>query len=171
MVVIGEDWVRWMPIEGFPGYSVNNLGQVRNDATDRILSVRENQFGVPFVGLVRGHQQYQRSLPLLVATAFIPNTSEIWDTPINLDGDRFNCAIENLMWRPRQFAIKYQQQFKYMPESYVEAPLRAIGDDEVFEDTLTAACRYGLLEVDIIASLKKGTPTWPTYQRWEFVKI
>lgn len=165
-----EDWVRWMPVEGFPGYSVNNLGQVRNDNTDRVLAVRENQYGVTFVGLSRGYRQYQRSLALLVANAFIPNSSEIWDTPINLDGDKYNCAVENLMWRPRAFAIRYQQQFKHGPERHVNGPLRAIGDDLVFEDSFTAAMYYGLLEAEIRDSLKNGTPTWPTYQRFEFVK-
>src|SRR3954452_2344535 len=125
----------WVPIRGFPGYSVNPLGQVRNDSTDRILNTRINQYGVPYVGMMREFRQCIRSLPLLVATAFLPEPNEIFDTPINLDGDRSNCNVDNLMWRPRWYAIYYVNQFKERYVNPIEAPVRAVETEEVFGDS------------------------------------
>jgi hypothetical protein len=160
-----EDWV---PIQGFPGYSVSTLGRVRRDSSGRILRIKVNQYGVPYIGLMRDWDQKQRSLALLVARAFIPNTSDIFDTPINLDGDRFNCAVDNLMWRPRWFAVKYNQQFTHGRYSEaIEAPVRAIETGEVFRDSFEASCRYGVLERDLVLSIVHHTVTWPNYMRFE----
>src|SRR3954471_5642740 len=102
----------WRPVETFPGYSINPLGQVVRDATGRLLVPRYNQYGVPYVGLMREWEQCIRSLPRLVANAFVPRPSEFFDTPIQLNGDPTNCQVDNLMWRPRQYAVLYKRQFE-----------------------------------------------------------
>ena len=157
----------WVPVQHFPGYSINPLGQVRKDSTGRVLHTRLNQYGVPYVGLMREWRQCIRSLPRLVATAFLPMPNAIFDTPINLDGDRTNCSVDNLMWRPRWYAIYYVNQFKDRYDHPIDAPVRAIETEEVFEDSLHAACRYGLLEREVVLSVLNHTPTWPTYQMFE----
>lgn len=160
----------WVPIRNFPGYSVNPLGQVRNDSTDRLLNMRINQYGVPYVGMMREFRQCIRSLPLLVATAFLPEPNEIFDTPINLDGDRSNCAAGNLMWRPRWYAVWYVNQFKDPYAHPILAPVRALETEEIFNNSLDAACRYGLLEREVVMSVHNKTPTWPTYQTFELAQ-
>jgi hypothetical protein len=158
----------WEPIRGFPGYSINRLGQVQKDSTRRILAVQINQYGVPYIGLMRDWKQHQRSLAKLVARAFVPNESDIFDTPINLDGDRFNCAVDNLMWRPRWFAVKYNQQFTHNRyQEPIGASVRAIETGEVFRDSFRAACRYGVLERDVVRSVLTGKVTWPNYMSFE----
>lgn len=159
----------WRPIEGFPGYSVNSLGHVRNDGTGRLLTTRLNQYGVPYVGLMRDWKQHIRSLPRLVARAFLSTPSDIFDTPINLDGNRTNCAIDNLMWRPRWYAVLYIRQFEERYENPIEEPIKATNDDEIFYNSFEAACRYGLLEREVVMSVVNTTPTWPTYQFFEIV--
>lgn len=159
----------WAPIRGFPGYSVSTLGRVRRDSTGHILGVKVTQYGVAYVGLMREWDQHQRGLALLVAKAFLPPPSEVFDTPINLDGDRFNCAVDNLMWRPRWFAIKYHQQFKERYWKPVRVPVRARETGEVFQDSFDAACRYGLLERDLVLAIEHNTVTWPTYQTFELI--
>jgi hypothetical protein len=162
----------WVPVSNFPGYSVNPLGQVRKDSTGRVLHTRLNQYGVPYVGLMREWQQCIRSLPRLVATAFLPPSNAIFDTPINLDGDRTNCAVDNLMWRPRWYAIRYLNQFD--EERYphpIQAPVRAMETGEVFDNSLAAACRYGLLEREVVMSVLNKVPTWPTYQMFELAHV
>jgi hypothetical protein len=37
----------------------------------------------------------------------------------------------------------------------------------VFDDSLAAACRYGLLEREVVLSILNQTPAWPTYQTFE----
>lgn len=157
----------WVPVKNFPGYSVSPLGQVRKDSTGRPLHIRLNQYGVPYVGLMREWRQCIRSLPRLVAIAYLPVPNDIFDTPINLDGDRSNCAVENLMWRPRWYAVKYVRQFEERYDHPIEAPVFAIDTDEVFVDSLSAACRYGLLEREVVLSILNRTPAWPTYQMFE----
>lgn len=156
-----EDWV---PVQGFPGYSVDSLGQVRRDSSGRVLRPKINQYGVPYVGLMKDWEQKQRSLALLVAKAFIPRALEAFDTPINLDGDRLNCSVENLMWRPRWFAIQYNRQFRERYEHPIERPIRDEKDEEVLPGSLAVAIRYGLLERDVVLSILNRTYAWPTYQ-------
>jgi hypothetical protein len=157
----------WVLVEGFPKYSVNSLGHVRRDSFNRILHPHSNQTESVYVSLMRNGQQNQRSLALIVAKAFLPPPTPPFDTPINLNGDRWDCAVDNLMWRPRWFAIRYHHQFKEPYERPVEAPLRARGEKEVFPDSISAACRYGLLERDVVMSLSHNTYAWPTYQIFE----
>jgi NUMOD4 motif len=163
---LAELWVR---IADFPRYSVSSLGRVRRDANDRLIQPQINQFDVPYVGLMREGWQYNRSLPLIVATAFVPKPElyDTFDTPISLDGDRTNCRADNLMWRPRWFAIQYHQQFKFPPTRPLEAPLRDLGTDEVYQGSFDAAVRHGLLERDLVESIEKRTYVWPTYQMFD----
>lgn len=157
----------WRPVEGFPGYSVNPLGQVIRDSTGRAIKPRLNQYGVPYIGLMRGWQQHIRSLPRLVAKTFLPKPSAIFDTPIQLDGNPRNCRADNLMWRPRHYAVKYKNQFRRRYDNPINAPIIAVGDDEVFPNSLEAAKRYGLLEREVVLSILNNTVAWPTYQRFE----
>jgi hypothetical protein len=160
----------WVPVEEFPGYSVNQLGQVRKDSTERVLHTRINQYGVPYVGMMRGMKQHIRSLPRLVAIAFLPTRNEIFDTPINLDGDRTNCHVDNLMWRPRWYAIRYFNQFDERYDHPIDGAVRAVDTGEQFPDSFSAGCRYGLLEREVVLSILNNTLAWPTYQRFELLE-
>lgn len=160
----------WHPVPGFPGYSVNPLGQVMRDSTGRLLVPRYNQYGVPYVGLMRSWQQCIRSLPRLVARAFLQPPSDIFDTPIQIDGDPANCRIDNLMWRPRWYAILYKRQFEERYDRPLNSPIHAVNEGEHFSNSLEAACRYGLLEREVVLSILNRTPAWPTYQYFELVE-
>ena len=133
----------WETIEHFPEYSVSDHGRIRTDKTGRILALNENQFGLLQVGLMRDGEQKHRSVPLLVAKAFIPQSPGPFDTPINLDGDRHNNHVSNLAWRPRWFAIKYNQQFRYPYENPILAPVVELKTGEVSENSTECAKRYG----------------------------
>lgn len=161
----------WYPVNGFPGYSVNPLGQVRRDSNGRILVPRYNQYGVPYVGLMREWQQCIRSLPRLVARTFLQPPSEIFDTPIQIDGDPANCRVDNLMWRPRWYAILYKRQFDDRYDNPIDVPVKARNERERFPNSLEAACRYGLLEREVVLSVLNRTPAWPTYQYFEYVEM
>jgi hypothetical protein len=158
---------RWKEISHFPGYSVSDHGRIRADKSGRILALNVNQFGLLQVGLMRNGIQFHRSVPLLVASAFIPQESEPFDTPINLDGNRLNNHVSNLVWRPRWFAIKYNQQFKkelnepISPHRIVDLKTR-----EISENSFACATRYGLLEKDLVFSIINRTYVWPTYQEF-----
>jgi hypothetical protein len=157
---------RWKIIPEFTWYSVSDWGRIRSDKSGRILALNENQSGLVNVGLVKGGVQYHRSVPLLVATAFIFRPYGPFDTPINLDGDRFNNHVDNLEWRPRWFAIKYHMQFKRQPDNPIEIPIFDIDTNVISQNSFECAISYGLLEDEIIDSVYTGRPVWPTHQRF-----
>jgi len=156
----------WRVIEQFPDYSVSNRGRIRSDKFDRIMVLSDHQFGVVQVGLMRDRQQKHRSVPLLVAKAFLVPSEPSFDTPINLDGDRHNNALENLTWRPRWFAVRYNQQFRYPREYTIEEPIIDLKTGDISENSFECAKRYGLLEEDLVNAIFNRTYVWPTYQEF-----
>jgi NUMOD4 motif len=161
---------QWKTIDRFPRYSVSDLGRVRFDKSGRILRCNENQYGLLQVGLMDEGIQRHRSVPLLVAKAFLPELPGPFDTPINLDGDRHNNQVDNLVWRPRWFAIKYNQQFRYPYENPIEALIMDLKTHEISENSFECAKRYGLLEKDLVVSIMNRTYVWPTYQQFGIVE-
>lgn len=161
----------WKDIDDFENYSVSTYGRIRTNNSERILITYENQSGLVQVGLMQGGQQKHRSVPLLVARAFIPQPSEPFNTPINLDGDRFNNRVDNLDWRPRWFAVKYNQQFRERYDNSIDAPLEDLETGEVTENSLECAKRYGLLEKEIVLSVTDNLYVWPTYQKFRVLGV
>jgi len=130
-----------------------------------------NQGGVVNVGLTDDYGQHKRAVAPLVASAFlpkIPRQRDAFDTPINLDGDRSNNDVNNLMWRPRWFAVKYFQQFNSEPKGY-RVPIEDIKTGERFETSWEAATTYGLLDIDIVVAMERNTWVFPTYQKFRIV--
>lgn len=150
----------WAPILEFPEYSVNEIGQIKNDKTGHIMAVQQNQSGVAMVKLVRDGKQYTRSVANIVATYFVDGKDYIFETPINLNGNRLDCRAENLAWRPRWFAIRYHMQFDVPPFTF-EQPIVCLDTDEVFDQPREAAVKYGLLEKEIVEDLHNQKGVWP----------
>jgi hypothetical protein len=161
---------QWQPIRFFEDYSVSDHGRIRSDKSGRYLSLNVNQYGVLQVGMMREGEQRHRSVPLLVAKAFIPESRAPFDTPINLDGNRYNNHVDNLAWRPRWFAIKYNQQFRYPCDNPILVPIVNLKTGEVTDNSLECAKRYGLLETDLVLSILNRTYVWPIYQEFGTVE-
>lgn len=160
---------KWRQIQTFPGYSVSDAGSVRNDESGRIMAQLVNQSGVVNVGLTKNRVQYKRSVSLLVADTFMRvKPSKTFDTPINLDGDRYNNGVDNLMWRPRWFAVRYAQQFYNDPVG-LNSPVEEVETGEHFNNAWEAAIEYGLLAVDIILATKNRGLVRPTFQRFRML--
>lgn len=159
----------WRPIEDFPGYSVSETGFVRNDDVGRFMTMLVNQSGIVNVGLTKNRTQYKRAVALLVAKAFLEKPAlEIFDCPINLDGDRFNNHACNLAWRPRWFATKYFQQFQH-DHFDVNFPIEEMDMQEKFDSPWEAAVKFGLLQVDVMLSAINRVRVWPTMQRFRLL--
>lgn len=160
----------WKQIRGFPGYSVSNTGLIRSDRSERILALSENQYGVVCVGMMKDGEQKHRSVPLLVMKAFNPHHRDAFDTPVNLDGDRHNNHVDNLLWRPRWFAIKYNRQFRE-PFSYpINEQIEEIKTGEISDNSFECAKRYGVLEEEVVLSILNHNYVWPTYQEFRIVE-
>lgn len=160
--------MKYEAIPDFPAYMVSDEGTVMNKYTERVLALTVNRSNVVQVGLMRDGKQHKRGVALLVARAFLdPPVPETFDTPIHLDGDYLNNHVDNLMWRPRWFAIKYQMQhntysgFPANPHKLIE-----INTKMKFKNSWEATTRFGLLEMDLIMSMSNRTYVWPTYQQF-----
>jgi hypothetical protein len=162
----------WQEIAGFETYAISNYGRVRNLRRDSILLPSVNRQGIAKVGLFSSEGLTSRSVAALVADAFLERDRPEFDTPIQLDGDRTNCHIENLMWRPRWFAVKYHRQFYVEQFRFFKPnPFFEIETEEVFEDYIKPCTTYGLHYRDVqLSYLNNGRdPVFPTWQRFRIL--
>lgn len=162
---------RWAEISEFPGYSVSDHGQVKRLDTKTLLSPTTKPGGLHMVGLMKDKQHFKRSLPLLVARAFVPpHPYPKFDTPIHLDGDRSFNHWTNLMWRPLWFARRYMQQFSDGHQTW-DTTIEDVETHIVYQDSWSAAVHHGLLDMEIVMSMLNNTYVWPTGQVFREVKI
>jgi len=84
-------------IEGFSNYSVSNLGNVANQKTGRILTIRLNRGGYNIVDFSLNGKKYTKQVHRLVAKAFIENPC---NKPCvdHIDNNRTNNNVNNLRW-------------------------------------------------------------------------
>lgn len=164
------DQEQWADIDEFPGYAVSSFGRVMHIRSRQIKKPTPNQQGIPSVIFYKDKTRYRRSVSILVATYFLPRPERIsFDTPINLDGDRFNNHVDNLEWRPRWFAQKYHSQFKRNDAAGFDAAIELIQTGEIFEDVRDCASKYGLLEAEIVVAANNRIPVFPTWQEFQIV--
>lgn len=157
----------WRDIPEFPGYSVSTLGRVRNNTSRKLMTKLKNQRGCVYVSLMDGNIQRKRGLSLLVANAFIIEyRTDAFDTVINLNGDRSDNRLNNLVWRPRWFAMKYFDQFNREIHTGYQGPVVDDVTGEYYESTWEAATSCGLLNLDVIRSVIQSTDVWPTQQHF-----
>ncbi len=160
--------------EEFPGYNVSTNGEVWNSHSWRVLRPHMNNSGVVCVSLLdRDGVQRQRSLAKMVATAFLPKPEYIdqdFDTPINLDYNRWNCAVENLMWRPRWFAYQYHQQRDFASRYYNTTLIRDLETYEEYQGTAAICMKFGLLEQHLRRAIIMELKVFPTMQEFEWVE-
>lgn len=145
----------WTPIKEFPNYEVSTAGRVQNAHTMRIMTGTPNQGGIPNVILTKENRHYRRAIAPLVAHTYLPpHEHYAYDTPINLDGNRFNNRVRNLAWRPLWFARKYHAQFKE-PWRYT-GPVQIVETGEYFDYMQEMIIKYGLIETQVLNSARNG---------------
>lgn len=163
--------IDWETLEEFPNYAVSNFGEFVNMRTDRDVRPSMNQMGHSKITLVRDRQQYTRSVAQLVAQAFVPRdeNDDHFDTPIHLDGDLMNCTAENLMWRPRWFAIRYQRQFQYEGFHNDQGHRIELISGDHYYSMKEVCTKNGLYFYDVIKSCVEETFVPMTYQEFRNV--
>jgi hypothetical protein len=89
----------WREVDGVSLYSVSNQGKVKNNNSNRILSLKKDKDGYLEAALSLGKQNHKmyRRVHRLVADAFIPNpqTMPVIDHINHLKDDN---RVENLRW-------------------------------------------------------------------------
>jgi hypothetical protein len=162
----------FVEINQFPEYCVNSEGIIVNSMTGREMVLSPTENGDLTVGLMRDGIQFRRSVKGIVARTFVPGETEIFDTPILLDGNKENLNVENIEWRPRWFSWKYSRQFlEPLPEWYHDGPIIDITSDRLYDTILEAAMIHGLLCNDVYESISQGNRVFPTGQIFRFYRI
>jgi hypothetical protein len=160
-------------IPGFPNYIIYRDGTVVNVDTERQMVLSPTLQGDLTVGLMRREfnpdtgkeegTQYRRSVKVLVAEAFVDGWSEYFNTPIQLDCNKYNLNAWNIRWRPRWFAWKYSRQFSNtQPSWFYGGPVFDIATHTQYATILEAAVANGSLCEDIRNSLLHDTRVFPT---------
>ena len=88
----------WRKIKGYEGiYSVSNIGNIRNDQTNKILSKYVSHKGYEVIYLCNKGKRKNMKVHRLVAIAFIPNVEN--KPQVNhKDGNKLNNNVDNLEW-------------------------------------------------------------------------
>ena len=96
-----DDHEIWKSISGFERYAVSNLGRIKNNDSEKILSTRKSTNGYLRVNLRKGHVKYEKPTVIhvhrLVAEAFLPPI-EGKKCVNHIDGNKINNCVDNLEW-------------------------------------------------------------------------
>jgi len=156
-------------ISEFRMYAVSNHGRVMNLHRDTEMVLSHNATGELTVGLWQDGRQHRRAVRGLVAREFVQGKTEIFNTPIILDGDRDNLHADNIVWRPRWFAWKYMQQFNREESWWYAGPVLNIMTEIVHENIIEAAIATGSLATDVRESLMNHTRVFPIGGEFKFI--
>lgn len=147
---------RWFELDEFPDYAVNNYGDIYNIKTDMPRKTSMNQYGIVKISLYQGDRLITRSVAVMVAEAFVPGKTDLFNTPIHLDGDRQNCRADNLMWRPRWFAVRYHRQFDVEEFHDSSVELVELTTGKTYGNVKEACIDLGLYYNDVYRSYVHG---------------
>lgn len=158
---------RWEELEEFPDYAVSELGEIVNIKSGFPRRTSVNQQGIVKISLYKnGKELITRSVAVMVAEAFCDGQTEFFNTPIHLDGDRENCRADNLMWRPRWFAVQYHRQFQSPEFHNSNVRIVDLETNLEFESVKEACMHFGLYYNDVYRSYIHEEPT--RFMRREF---
>ena len=154
----------WAMIPEFPQYQVSSYGRIYNSRFGRMLRTSRTTEGHVKVNLVsdRDQKKHTRSVPKLVAEAFVEPPTPRCDCVVLLDGDLFNVNAENLVWRPNWFAWKYARQVKtQQPDHYYNLPIINTVTGDKYDSIIETGMTEGLLFDDIWRSTYTGASIFP----------
>ena len=145
----------WKVIKGFPNYEVSTYGNVRNAKTGRILKSSNNGCGYLQVKLFNNGKNYQLSIHVLVAKAFIPDTGHNPDGTIMVgyhqvnhkDECKGNNNVLNLEWCDSKYNNHYSKTFEKAQPLAVEVlkkSVQCIETGVVYESTFDAERKLNL---------------------------
>ena len=157
----------WASIEDFPPYEVSDSGRVRNGDNGRVLGIYDNGHGVLQVVIRRGNCNNARAIHRLVAEAFLDPAPDDC-VPMHVDGDWGNNKPENLVWKPRWFAVKWTKQSKQTTPRDCRR-VRVIKSGEVYPNALECAKAIGGVEEYVLITAQSRWETTYMGSRFEFV--
>lgn len=161
---------QWYELDEFPDYAVSSRGEIANIKTGMPRKTSINQQGIVKISLYKGRELITRSVAVMVAEAFCDGETRFFNTPIHLDGDRENCRADNLMWRPRWFAVQYHRQFNNPDFHRMNVHILELTTGKEYYSVKEACMDLGLYFNDVYRSYVHGTQIPLTRHEFELVK-
>lgn len=105
----------WRPINDYPNYSISSLGNVKNNATGRILKPHISRYcGIK---LSKNSETEYCSIHRLVGIHFLPNWNNYQEID-HVDRDKTNNKVFNLRWIDRSGNCKNRGKRKECSSIY-----------------------------------------------------
>lgn len=108
--------IEWKPIKETDLYEVNNIGDVRNIKTGRMMTKQIDKDGYVRYGLYYDGKQHRIPAHRLVAFAFIPNPNNLPQVN-HKDENKTNNCVYNLEWCTAAYNNTYGERLKRISES------------------------------------------------------
>lgn len=165
--------IKWHELEEFPDYAVSEQGDIANIKTGMPRKLSINGQGIVKITLYNEQKQLvTRSVARMVAEAFVPRPDlDAFDTPIHMDGELTNCRADNLVWRPRWFAIKYHKQFRNAEFHAARGAFIDLDTEEVYDSIKDICVRNGVFWQDVIKCVTEETFVFPTWQKFRLYEV
>lgn len=165
--------IQWHELEEFPDYAVSEQGDIANIKTGMPRKLSINGQGIVKITLYNEQKQLvTRSVARMVAEAFVQRPDlDAFDTPIHMDGELTNCRADNLVWRPRWFAIKYHKQFRNAEFHAARGVFIDLDTEEVYDSIKDICVRNGVFWQDVIKCVTEETFVFPTWQKFRLYEV
>lgn len=137
MILIEEIW---KPIDGYQGYMISNLGNVKSYKVDKINGKLMKpyrctkgylQIDISLDGRKREHRVHLQ-VHRLVAIAFIPNPNNLPQVN-HKDEDKTNNCVENLEWCTNEYNANYGTKSERVAQK-TRVPIYSIDKDGNIEE-------------------------------------
>lgn len=100
----------WRVVEGYPDYSVSNLGEVKKKRTTGKKKLTVNSAGYRVTSLTKDGKKVVREVNRIVANEFIKKLED-GETVIHKDGNKRNNKVNNLEVSARSFITENDLEF------------------------------------------------------------
>lgn len=164
---------RWVKIKSFPMYSVSNLGEIRNDLTNRILAQKKrgNYYAV---NLCDNGKVVTTSVHRIVAKEFIYNPDN--KPQVNhKDGNKFNNNVDNLEWvTAKENTIHYHRELddthsREVSSAVNSKPIKCVETGVVYKSARSASKVLGCCP-NALTNCLTGRSKTSMGCHWEYYK-
>lgn len=147
----------WKQIKDFPNYSISDTGEIKNNKTNRLLSICYNQDGYAIIQLWRNNKGYTKRVHRLVLENFCPiENSENYEVN-HKDCNIKNNSLDNLEWCTSEENTEYRLSLGHVYKRPIQVRYLT-GKIEIYP-SLTECARHFNVDIKAIQHYIKNKLT------------